>query len=51
MKMKRLLFSMLTMLCCMGAWADEVDNDTHLKYTVADDEVTITGFADDLYVK
>jgi len=48
MKMKQLLFSMLTLLCCCtGAWADEVDNDTHLKYTVADDEVTITGFADD----
>ena len=38
---------MLTLLCCCtGAWADEVDNDTHLKYTVADNEVTITGFAD-----
>ena len=47
-KTKQLLISMLTLLCCCtGAWADEVDNDTHLKYTVADDEVTITGFADD----
>ena len=45
---KRLLFSMLTLLCCCtGAWADEVDDATHLKYTVTDDEVTITGFADD----
>ena len=48
MKKKRIIISMLTLLCCCtGAWADEVDNDTHLKYTVANDEVTITGFADD----
>ena len=48
MKGKRLLISTLTLLCCCtGAWADEVDDATHLKYTVADDEVTITGFADD----
>jgi len=47
-KTKR-LFTLLLLVCGMttGAWADEVDNDTHLKYTVADDEVTITGFADD----
>ena len=47
-KTKRLFISMLTLLCCCtGAWADEVDDATHLKYTVANDEVTITGFADD----
>ena len=47
-KTKRLFISMLTLLCCCTvAWADEVDNATHLKYTVANDEVTITGFADD----
>ena len=31
----------------LGVWADEVDPTTQLKYTVSNNEVTVTGFADD----
>ena len=47
-KERRIPFLLLMLFACLiGIWADEVDDATHLKYTVSDNEVTVTGFADD----
>ena len=45
--MKKILLTMFALLALIGVRADEVDVTTHLKYVVNDNEVTITGFADD----